>query len=109
MAAEVDLDGEEAILAFENSGSYMESLRPDLDAEQDAEFTEQLVEYAECMRGEGIDFPDPEPGRGFGFGGRGAADVPFDPFSQEFGDANLACQDLLHFDFGPGSEGGFAD
>jgi len=99
----VDLQGDDFQAAFESCDSYLDSLRPDLDAEQDAEFTEQLVEYAECMREEGIDFPDPEPGQGFGFGRPGAADMPFDPLSQEFQDANLVCQDFLDFDFGPGS------
>jgi hypothetical protein len=105
----IDLQGDGFQAAFESCGSYLEALQPDLDAEQDAEFTEQLVEYAECMRGEGIDFPDPEPGQGFGFGGPGAADVPFDPFSDEFQDASLVCQDLLDFDFGPGNGGGLAN
>ncbi len=107
--AGIDLESDDFQTAFESCDSYLDSLRPDLDAEQDAESTEQLVEYAECMRGEDIDFPDPEPGQGFGFGGPGAADMPFDPFSQEFQDANLVCQDFLDFDFGPRNGGGFAD
>jgi len=107
----IDLQSDDFQTAFEACGSSLDSLRPDLDAEQDAEFTEQLVEYAECMRGEGIDFPDPEPGQGFGFGGPGAGGTPFDPFSDEFQDASLVCQDFLdlEFDFGPGNGGGVAN
>jgi len=107
----IDLQGDDFQAAFETCGSFLEALQPDLDAAQDAEFTEQLVEYAECMRGEGIDFPDPEPGQGFGFGGPGNADAPFDPFSDEFQDASLVCQDFLalDFDFGPGNGGGVAN
>ena len=34
-----------------------------VDPEQQAEQNEQLLAYAECMRREGIDFPDPDPVR----------------------------------------------
>ena len=36
----------------------------DIDPEQQAEMREQMLDYAECMRGEGIDMPDPKFGDG---------------------------------------------
>ena len=38
---------------------YREDIRPELSEEQQAEFKEQALEHARCMREHGIDFPDP--------------------------------------------------
>lgn len=52
---------------------------------------EALLEYAECMRENGItEFPDPEPGGGIIMNG----EMGFDPQSEEFQAADEACADL---------------
>ena len=56
----------------------------------DPEVQAQLREFAQCMRDNGIDFPDPEPGGGFG-----GAFVEMDRNSPEFQQAMDVCQDKL--------------
>ncbi|HEX6352676.1 hypothetical protein [Actinophytocola sp.] len=60
----------------------------DLDLD-DPELQEQLREFAQCMRDNGVDVPDPEPGGGFG----GFADI--DPNDPAVRAALEACQDKL--------------
>jgi hypothetical protein len=63
---------------------------PQLDAAQQ----EQLRKFAQCMRDNGVDMPDPAPnGGGFGMGD-GAA---FDQNDPAFKKAMEACQDKLTF------------
>lgn len=59
----------------------------DLD---DPEVQAQLREFAECMRDNGIDMPDPDPGGGFG-----GAMAEIDRNSPAFQKALEACRDLL--------------
>lgn len=47
----------------------------DPDAEQQAELQDSLVAFAECMRGQGIDFPDPDLSGGGGGGRFGDIDL----------------------------------
>ena len=62
------------------------------EAEEDAQ--EALLEFASCMRDNGIDFPDPQFGvGGGGFGGGGLGDVDFG--SSDFLDAMEACEAFL--------------
>ena len=61
-----DLQSSEFQNAMETCGSFLESMRPDLDPEEEAERAEERLEMAQCMRDRGWDFPDPDPGSGFG-------------------------------------------
>lgn len=60
---------------------------------------EQALEYAECMRDNGVpDFPDPtvdDDGNVQIFGGGGGGQPSFDFQSQGFQDATEACRDLI--------------
>ena len=65
---DVDIDSEEfqeaftsCIAVFQLSGGFDVSLDPELEAL----FQDQLQEFSECMRSNGVaDFPDPQPGTG---------------------------------------------
>ncbi len=98
-----DLQSSEFQAALEGCGSFLEALRPDLDPEQQAEQAEQQLAFAQCMREEGIDFPDPDPDGNFGL--RGRADAPFDFGSNEFQSAFETCQTNVGSGFGPGGGG----
>lgn len=98
-----DFQGTEFRSALESCGSFLEALQPDLDPEQQAEQAEQGLAFAQCMRAEGIDFPDPDPSGNFGF--RGRADAPFDFGSDDFQAAFETCQTNEGFGFGPGGGG----
>ena len=73
-------------------------------AEIDPEMQDRLLEFAECMRDNGVDVPDPDVS---GNGGRIQIGGPggIDPSSDEFQAAQDACQDILG-DLGPRFEGG---
>lgn len=72
------------------------------DPEAAAAMEEQVLAFAECMREQGIDFPDPEVDGGRVMMRPGAG---VDPESPEFADAQEACEDELP-DGGPGGPGG---
>jgi hypothetical protein len=59
--------------------------------EEQAELEDAFLEYAQCMRDHGIDFPDPE------FNGDGAVAIRGggDPDDPEFQAAEEACRTLL--------------
>lgn len=67
------------------------SFRP--DPEQEAEMREQALEFAECMREHGVDFPDPQFGDNgdvtVGIGGPDAGGI--DPNDDDFQEAQEAC------------------
>jgi hypothetical protein len=73
-------------------------------AQIDPEMEQQLLDFARCMRDNGIDFPDPQFGSGgfvqIGGGGEGPK---FDPESEEFQAAMDACGENL-----PGGGPGFS-
>lgn len=54
-------------------------------------FEEAGLDYAECMRTNGIDMPDPEPGGGFDINGTKEQDFSED----EFRDADVKCRHFL--------------
>lgn len=91
--AGIDFNSADFLDAVEACQSFLESLQPDIDTEQRAEQNEQLLEFAECMRGEGIDFPDPDPVRGLTIASfRGEdGELTIDPFSSDFLDASATC------------------
>ena len=73
-------------------------------AEIDPEMQDTMLEFAQCMRDNGVDFPDPDVSGGGGriqIGGPGG----IDPSSDEFQAASEACQEILG-DLGPRSQGG---
>jgi hypothetical protein len=66
---------------------------PDLTPQERARIRDQMVRFADCMRGQGIDFPDPEPqGDGGIFFGPGGDLNPDDP---EVRAAEEACRRFL--------------
>jgi hypothetical protein len=81
---------------LEDAGAF----RGQLDPAQ----LDKMVEFATCMREQGIDMPDPNADGGITFG-KGGDDGPssngIDPTSDEFKTAEEACRPILG-DFGPG-------
>jgi len=89
----IDFRSSEFLDAMEACDDLLAALQPEVDPEQQAEQVEQQVAFAECMRGEGIDFPDPDPVRGFSIGNMRGADggMAIDPFSSDFQAASEVC------------------
>ena len=86
--------------AMEACQSLLQSLQPDVDPEQQAEENEQLIAFAECMRGEGLDFPDPDPVRGYTIAQFRSEDggLLIDPFSADFQRASTTCAAVVGVD-----------
>jgi hypothetical protein len=101
--ANIDFMSKEFLDAMEACQHLLESLQPELDPEQVAEQNEQLVAFAECMRSEGIDFPDPDPLRGMSLGAMRGEDggLAFDPFSTDFQEASRVCFERLDVEAPP--------
>ena len=78
--------------AFENCEDILRNALPeqfDLDPEVEAALVDASLEFSQCMRGQGIDFPDPKPGE-FGFFAFRDADIDFS--SKEVQEAFEICQ-----------------
>ncbi len=96
--------------AMEACGNVLEALRPEVDAEEQAERAEQQLVIAGCMRDLGWDFPDPASGGGFGAQIRFTQEAGIDPQDPGFQTDITTCQSESGLDFGPpGAEGGVAD
>ncbi len=70
---------EEFESAFENCEDILRNALPeqfDLDPEVEAALVDASLEFSQCMRNQGIDFPDPKPGE-FGFFAFRDADIDF--------------------------------
>ena len=70
---------EEFERAFENCEDILRNALPeqfDLDPEIEAALVDASLEFSQCMRDQGIDFPDPKPGE-FGFFAFRDADIDF--------------------------------
>ena len=83
---------EEFERAFENCEDILRNALPeqfDLDPEVEAALVDASLEFAQCMRDQGIDFPDPKPGE-FGFFAFRDADIDFS--SEAVQDAFEICQ-----------------
>jgi hypothetical protein len=95
--ARIDMRSSEFLDAMEACQYLLEALQPEIDPELQAEQNEQLLIFAECMRREGIDFPDPDPVRGLTIGSmrHPDGDLAIDPFSPEFRAASRACSTEL--------------
>ena len=82
-------------------------------AEIDPEMQDKMLEFSQCMRDNGVDFPDPDFSGGGGrisIGGPGG----IDPSSKDFQAAQEACQSILgdsgpQFNGGPGGGPGGGD
>lgn len=97
------LDADKMQAAFEACRQYMGGAAEG-PREIDPEMQDKLIEFAGCMRDNGVDFPDPD----FSGGGGAISIGPgggIDPSSSEFQAAQEACQSILGdfgFDGGPG-------
>tara|TARA_Y100001935_G_scaffold172625_1_gene142546 strand:- start:146 stop:649 length:504 start_codon:yes stop_codon:yes gene_type:complete len=83
---------EEFETAFENCEDILRNALPeqfDLDPEVEAALVDASLEFSQCMREQGIDFPDPKPGE-FGFFAFRDADIDFS--SEAVQDAFEICQ-----------------
>jgi len=83
---------EEFERAFENCEDILRNALPeqfDLDPEVEAALVDASLEFSQCMRDQGIDFPDPKPGE-FGFFAFRDADIDFS--SEAVQDAFEICQ-----------------
>jgi len=102
----IDFRSAEFLDAVEACQDYLAALQPEIDPEQQAEQNEQLLAFAECMRREGIDFPDPDPIRGMTISAMRGPDgeLLIDPFSPEFRDASTICSAEMGLEMpvGPG-------
>jgi hypothetical protein len=74
----------------------------DMSPEEQAEMQDQMLAMAQCMRDHGIDMPDPEFDQGGGGGIVEQELSDIDPSSDEFQDAQEACNEELGVDGGPG-------
>ena len=83
---------EEFESAFVNCEDILRNALPeqfDLDPEVEAALVDASLEFSQCMRDQGIDFPDPKPGE-FGFFAFRDADIDFS--SKEVQEAFEICQ-----------------
>jgi hypothetical protein len=80
--------------AQEVCGSIPEGVAGGSGPEDQSEFEDTVLEFAQCMRDHGVDMPDPEftDDGGVGFGEPGAGPDQNDPAFQK---AQEACQDIL--------------
>ena len=76
----LEIDNEDEFeRAFENCEDILRNALPeqfDLDPEVEAALVDASLEFSQCMRDQGIDFPDPKPGE-FGFFAFRDADIDF--------------------------------
>ena len=93
MLLRIDFRSAEFLDAMEACQDLLAALQPDVDPELQVEQVEQQLAFAECMRREGIDFPDPDPVRGFDIGSMRGPDgeLAFDPFAADFRSASETC------------------
>lgn len=78
----------------------------DVDPDRQAEVADNAVEFARCMRDNGIDLPDPAVSSGGDVSiGGGADGSAFDPNSTEFQTALAVCQPLIFGGIGADGNG----
>jgi hypothetical protein len=91
--------------AFQACQKYFAAARPQFTPAQQQKLQDALLKYAQCMRGNGYDMPDPQ----FGNGGGGPGGGLFRNINRsdpKFKTANAACQSVLAGAF-PGGGRGF--
>jgi hypothetical protein len=91
--ARVDRGGEKFREAIEACGSPLGNARPRLTEEQREQLEETMLEFAKCMREQGIDFPDPDFSGGGVF--RAGPGGKFDPDDPDFQRAQQECEPIL--------------
>ena len=98
----VDEDTLEA--AFEECSPLIERIIQNFRDIDVSELEDTFLEFAGCMRDQGIDLPDPDFSQGFGPGAGGRAGIfgDLDPQSPEFQAAAQECQGIFEGGFGPG-------
>ena len=98
----VDEDTLEA--AFEECSPLIERIIQNFRDIDVSELEDTFLEFAGCMRDQGIDMPDPDFSQGFGPGAGGRAGIfgDLDPQSPEFQAAAQECQGIFEGGFGPG-------
>lgn len=107
--AEFDREAMEA--ARETCGEFLDSARLGFERPDIVELEDTMIEYAQCMRDNGFDMPDPDfssfgPGAGGdGEPGQGGPFGALDRDDPEFISAQAVCEEILA-GFGPGG-GGF--
>ena len=89
----IDFRSSDFLDAMAACQDLLAAVQPEIDPEQQAEQVEQQLAFAECLRREGIDFPDPDPVRGFTLGAMRGDDgeLAIDPFSADFQAASETC------------------
>ena len=81
--------------AHEKCEQHLQSGLNELSTEQRAELRDAGVKYAECMRGKGIDMPDPSAEGGMQFRFRAGEPGAVNPESPKFREAHEACEQHL--------------
>jgi hypothetical protein len=104
-----DRDAMEA--AREACSQYLEGITQQFDRPDMTERQDLMLEYAACMRENGVDMPDPDfttEGDGQGPGARLGFNMgDYDPSDPAFQAANEACQEIFGASGMPGMMGGF--
>ena len=110
---EFDPADREAMQAARQACSqYLEGIAQGFDRPDMTEMQDQMLEYAACMRENGVDMPDPDfsdtgESGGQGPGARLGFDPgDFDPSDPTFQAANEACQEIFGAEGMPGFMGG---
>lgn len=94
--------------AFEVCGELIEGVIQNNFRQLDqTEFQDAFLEFAQCMRDQGIDMPDPDFSGGFRPGGGGGLFGDIDPQDPAFQEAAENCQGIFEGGFGPGGGGRF--
>ena len=104
---EIDMMSLEFLGAFVSCQGYLAAAFPSVDPEEQAERNERAVDFAECMRENGIDWPDPDPVAGMTFASMIGEDGRplFDPFDPVFQETSRACAEVTGANL-PGMPGG---
>lgn len=102
-----DIDQDDAEAAFRVCGDILEGLAFGFDQLDTADFRDTLLEFAQCMRDQGVDFPDPDFSALFQLpqDGEGGFTGPFgdlDPDDPDFQAGFEECSFILA-GFGPGA------
>jgi hypothetical protein len=91
----LDRGGEEFREAMEACGRPLGSAGPQLTEEQREQLQETMLRFAQCMRDEGIDMPDPDFSGGGGLFRMGGPGSGIDPDDPDFRAAQETCQPIL--------------
>ncbi len=94
LGGELDPSDPDVEAAMEECRPLMEAAGPQLGGENMEALEDAFLEYARCMRDEGIDMPDPDFSGGGGPGGGGFFEG-LDRDDPDFQAADEVCRDLL--------------